>query len=60
MGLILRLGGVYETRGDSQIRVGRGSVRWIESEINSWMEEYVKLSRQSQSSMAEVISAMVV
>lgn len=50
----------YDAKFPKQIRVGRTSVRWIESEINSWMEEYVKLSRQSHGSMAEIISAMVV
>ena len=50
----------YDAKFPRQIRVGKTSVRWIESEINSWMEEYVKLSRQSQGSMAEIISAMVV
>ena len=50
----------YDAKFPKQIRVGKTSVRWIESEINSWMEEYVKLSRQSQGSMAEIISAMVV
>ena len=50
----------YDAKFPKQIRVGKTSVRWIESEINSWMEEYVKLSRQSHGSMAEIISAMVV
>ncbi|PRW84289.1 hypothetical protein C7A11_27080 [Pseudomonas simiae] len=50
----------YDSKFPRQIRVGKTSVRWIESEINSWMEEYVKLSRQSQGSMADIISAMVV
>ncbi|MNR59365.1 Prophage CP4-57 regulatory protein (AlpA) [compost metagenome] len=50
----------YDAKFPKQIRVGKTSVRWIESEINSWVEECVKLSRQSHGSMAAIISAMAV
>ncbi|MNP86313.1 Prophage CP4-57 regulatory protein (AlpA) [compost metagenome] len=50
----------YDAKFPRQIRVGKVSVRWIESEINSWVEECVNLSRQSHGSMAAIISAMVV
>lgn len=49
----------YDAEFPRQIRVGRVSVRWIESEINSWMEGCVKLSRQNQWSMAGLMSAAV-
>ncbi|WP_228393209.1 helix-turn-helix transcriptional regulator, partial [Pseudomonas helleri] len=45
----------YDAKFPKQIRVGKTSVRWIESEINSWVEECVKLSRQSHGSMAAII-----
>jgi len=50
----------YDAKFPKQVRVGKTSVRWIESEINSWVEECVKLSRQSHGSMAAIISAMAV
>lgn len=49
----------YDAKFPKQIRVGKTSVRWIESEINSWVEECVRLSRQNQWSMAGVMSAAV-
>lgn len=50
----------YDAKFPKQIRVGKTSVSWIESVINSWVEECVKLSRQSHGSMADIISAMAV
>jgi len=35
----------YDPRFPKQVRVGSGAVRWIESEINAWLEECVKSSR---------------
>lgn len=49
----------YDAKFPRQIRVGRGSVRWIEGEINSWVEGCIKLSRQSQGLMPEVIFSVV-
>ena len=49
----------YDAKFPKQIRVGKTSVRWIESEINLWVEECVRLSRQNQWSMAGVMSAAV-
>lgn len=50
----------YDERFPKQVRVGSGAVRWIESEINSWIEGCVVLSRNGQKGMASAMAEMVV
>ena len=36
----------YDEMFPKQVRVGRGSVRWIESEITAWIEKCIALSSE--------------
>lgn len=40
-----------------QVKLGGGAVRWVESEINSWIEKRIRISRASAMSMSLIISA---